>query len=117
MNGSRGCGGAPPPSTSTSSADSGLAAAERLRNLQQVESRVAHHRRDGRSSAQIDEAPEGAEESRRDRRVGALQQVPGPECGTGDDHADLRAAEPGLEAVEQKRALNLFTHAAGQDGD
>ena len=53
--------------------------AEKLHDLQQVEAGVAHHRRDRRSPAQVDDSPERAEQPGRDRRVDALQQVTGAE--------------------------------------
>jgi hypothetical protein len=39
-------------------------------------------------------------------------------CAKGharDDDTDRAASQPDLEATEQKRALNLFAHAAGHD--
>src|SRR5712692_6131106 len=84
-----------------------------LDDLDQVEAGVAHDRRDTRSPAQIDRAPEGAEEGGGDCGVHALQQVPRSERGARYGDADRRPTEPDGEAVQQKRALDFLADAAG----
>ena len=78
---------------------------------------MADHRRDRRSAPQVDHGPERAEQAGRDGGVGALQQVTRAECDARDDQPDDAAAQPDLEAVQEKRALNLFAHAAGDEHD
>ena len=78
---------------------------------------MADDRRDARSPPQVDDPPEGAEQAGGEHRVRALQQVARPERRARDQHADHGPAEPDLEAVEQKRALHFFTHAAGRQHD
>src|SRR5206468_11593910 len=77
------------------------------------EPRMADDGLDRRSASQIHDAPEGAEQSGRNRRIAALQlEVPGAERDARDEHTEGTAAEPDIEAVQQERALNLLAHAA-----
>src|SRR5262249_39856412 len=91
------------PSPTCPSCPSGCVSAsehEKLPELQKIESRVTHDRRHRRAASKIDHPPEGAEDSRGDRRVRALQQVACPEADARDHDAHRSAAEPPLEPAE-----------------
>ena len=78
---------------------------------------MADDRRGRRSAPQVDIAPECAEQAGRDRRVDALQQMPGAEADARHRQPDDRAAEPHLEPVQQERALDLLAQAARHQHD
>src|SRR5207244_3793527 len=81
---------------------------QELRELEQVEPRMAHDRRDDRASPQVDDAPERAEQPGGHRRIGALNEMTDAERGARHDNADGAAAKPPLESPQEKRPLNLF---------
>ena len=85
----------------------------RARSAATLNARVAGDVGDDAAALQIHHSPEGAEQPRDDRRVPPLQRVAEAERDARDDEPDRPAAQPLFEAVEQKRALHLFAHAAG----
>lgn len=89
----------------------------KLQDLQQVEARVTDHRRHDRSPSQVDDAPEGAEQSRDDPGVVALQDMADAEHDAGHHHSHDASTQPDLEAMQQERALNLLADASRDDHD
>src|SRR5439155_4975289 len=95
----------------------GLAQAKILDDLQEIEAGVADHRRHARAAPQVGEAPERAEQSGRDRRVDALDEMARPKRRARDRDADRGSTEPDLEPMQEKRALNLFADSSGDEND
>src|SRR5215216_6558879 len=79
-------------------------------NFERVEAGVADDRCHAAAAIQVQQRPEEAEDTRRDRRVPSLHHVAEAERHAQDYHADVGAAEMLFEPVQQKRALQLLAH-------
>src|SRR6185436_7230401 len=84
-------------------------------DLERVEARVAHHRRDRTAPPQVDDGPERTERAGRDRRVPSLYVMTETERRAQHDHPGGRAAKMPLESLQQERTLKLLANPAGHD--